>query len=322
MGSGYVNVSTVECNLAAICLRYLTFECFDDDISPDKLRHATFEGMLSFQDYAVAKWLEHVRAIVKMTPDEFSTIANSQAVLLELEVAMDEFAGRYEDDVLQSPIIDMAAQDCKHFRNYRFYQSLLHIWSHIHRHHDKGSAVRSDISIKALSDALFRNRKLLEDLPSLNLPSYSVEKENLTNFYGERRFKCPRITCFFFHEGFKDARSRDQHINRHDRPFNCIFPDCSIAEFGFASNNDLEKHMRFFHPDIEGQANRFAAATKPTTWTQWKCNLCGKRFTRGFHQRNHLRSHTGERPFACSECGKAFTRANDCKRHEKIHARQ
>jgi uncharacterized Zn-finger protein len=52
------------------------------------------------------------------------------------------------------------------------------------------------------------------------------------------------------------------------------------------------------------------------------CELCGKRFTRGFHQRSHLRSHAGERPFKCRECGRAFTRDNDCKRHEKLHARR
>jgi hypothetical protein len=235
---------------------------------------------------------------------------------------MDEFTSRYDDDILQSSIIDMAEQDCEPFRKYRFYENLLHVWNHIYRHHEKGSEVRNDISIKALSDALFRNRKLLEDLPSLNLPSYSAENKNLSTFYGDKRFKCPKITCFYFHEGFKDAKSRDQHINRHDRPFNCIFPDCSIAEFGFASNKDLEKHMRFFHPDIEDRATTFTAATEPTTSTKWPCNLCGKRFTRGFHQRNHMRSHTGERPFACSECGRAFTRANDCKRHEKIHSRR
>src|SRR6202035_209061 len=101
-----------------------------------------------------------------------------------------------------------------------------------------GSEARNDVSIKSLNDVLFRNRKLLESLSSLNLPSYSGENENLTTYYGDKRFKCPKITCFYFHEGFKDAKSRDTHINRHDRPFNCTSPDCSVAEFGFASGND------------------------------------------------------------------------------------
>jgi Zinc finger, C2H2 type len=185
------------------------------------------------------------------------------------------------------------------------------VWNHIYHHDEKGPEARNNISIKALSDALFRNRKLLEGLPF-----------ELTTFYGDKRFKCPRVKCFYFYEGFRDAKSRDKHINHHDRPFNCIFPGCSIAEIGFASNKDLEKHERLFHPEIEHQAIAFTTTPKPTTQTKWDCKLCGKNFTRGFHQRNHLRSHTGERPYSCSECGKAFTRENDRKRHEKIHARR
>ena len=257
-----------------------------------------------------------------MTPNDFSKDTDSQAALQEIEAALDEFADFYEDDVLHTPIVDIVEQDCEPFKKYQFYNKLLYVWNHIYCHHEKGFESRNDVSIKSLSDVLSRNRKLLEDLSSLSLPSYSGENKNLTTFYGDKRFKCPKITCFYFHEGFIDAKSRDQHINRHDRPFNCTFPDCSIAEFGFPSNKDLEKHKRFFHPEIEDQANTFTVATKPTALARWPCNLCSKRFTRGFHLRSHIRSHNGDRPFACSECGKAFARANDCKRHEKIHARR
>lgn len=88
------------------------------------------------------------------------------------------------------------------------------------------------------------------------------------------------------------------------------------------SNTDLDKHKRFFHPEIEHLANSFTAAPKPTAGTMWECALCGKKFTRRFHMKNHMNAHSGSRPHPCSECGKAFTRANDCRRHEKIHARR
>lgn len=46
--SGYINRPTVEFNLAAICLQYLTFECFGNDISPDNLRSNAMTGILAF----------------------------------------------------------------------------------------------------------------------------------------------------------------------------------------------------------------------------------------------------------------------------------
>jgi hypothetical protein len=322
MESEYINIFTVESSLAALCLCYLTFECFDDDATPENLRQLTFEGTLSLQDYAVAKWPEHVRAIIQTIPNEISTDDSTQPALKEIETALEDFTSRYEDDIQDNSFHSTAEEDCKPFKKYQFYDNLLHVWSHVLCHHAKGPEVRNSISITALSDNISRNRELLEDLFTINMGSHSGENDNLTTLYGDKVFKCPRITCFYFHEGFKDAKSRDKHIDRHDRPFNCDFPDCSIAVFGFSTNKDLEKHKRLFHPDPEDQANSFSAVKKPSSEAQFECELCGKRFTRAFHHRSHMRSHYGERPFACTECGKAFTRENDRKRHEKIHARR
>lgn len=54
--------------------------------------------------------------------------------------------------------------------------------------------------------------------------------------------------------------------------------------------------------------------------TMHQCPVCSKQFTRGFGLRNHLRTHTDERPFQCELCGKAFARNHDRKTHEKLHS--
>jgi hypothetical protein len=52
----------------------------------------------------------------------------------------------------------------------------------------------------------------------------------------------------------------------------------------------------------------------------FQCSLCPKQFTRAYHLRSHLRTHTDERPFVCMFCGKAFSRGYDRKRHEGLHS--
>lgn len=294
----------------------MTFECFDDKISPEDLQICTTEGFLSFQDYAAAKWLQHIRAIIKASTIQFSTDIESQTALEELEIGLEEFSSRYEHELVRSSFQKEVEEDCEPFKAYAFYKNLVYVWNHVYQHDLKGPEGRKEISLKSLSNAVIRNRAVLETLTSSSLA------EDMSIFYGDKHFKCPRPTCFYFHEGFKDTRSREQHLNRHDRPFYCSFPDCSIAEFGFSSNKDLEKHKKMFHPEIADQANSFNVQTKRTAVARWACELCGKRFTRGFHQRDHLLSHAGERPWKCGDCGKAFTRRNDMKRHEKLHSRQ
>lgn len=291
----------------------MTFECFDDGISQDDIHLFIVNGFLSFQDYAAAKWHQHIQVIISTPNANFLTDSESQDAFQELGLGLEEFSSRYEQELIHMPILEETHTDCEKFTPYRFHKNLVYVWNHVRQHNGKEQEARNAISIKPLSDAVARNRKMLEKLTS---------SEHVQNFYGSKLFKCPRTTCFYFHEGFREGQLREKHISRHDRPFLCVIPDCSIAEFGFSSNKDLEKHRKLFHPEFTDLAGSFSSYTKPTAKTSFLCELCGKRFTTAFHQRNHLRSHAGERPFKCSECGNAFTRKNDCKRHEKLHARR
>jgi len=50
-----------------------------------------------------------------------------------------------------------------------------------------------------------------------------------------------------------------------------------------------------------------------------QCTWCPKRFVTTGHLKQHIRIHTGDRPFKCSWCNKAFAQCGDLKRHERIH---
>jgi hypothetical protein len=304
-----------------LCLQYLTFDCFESDIGQDELEDFATNGYFVLQDYAIANWSHHLRAMVESGQLLIAGDLEAHDAMRELDDALTDFANNYDQDLSQVPVIASYEETCKAFKECNFYPSLQLVWSHICVHKEKGFDARDDVSLKSLSDALALNRKLLEDLTSSR--GLLVDRETrLNSLYGNKRYKCPKVTCVYFHEGYKDAKSRDMHINRHDRPFRCTFPDCSVAEFGFGSSKELERHERLFHPRISDTAMTFPTPKAVVAQTKWACHICPKRFTRGFHLRSHIRTHTAERPFPCSECGKTFTRANDRKRHEKIHERR
>ncbi|KAK7071985.1 hypothetical protein SK128_019708, partial [Halocaridina rubra] len=73
----------------------------------------------------------------------------------------------------------------------------------------------------------------------------------------------------------------------------------------------------FFHG---GMAKTATSKNDPTkSKPKHKCSFCGKLFSKNFDLQQHLRSHTGEKPFQCVVCGRAFTQKSNVKKHMATH---
>lgn len=316
-----IHEPSIECELATLCLQYLTFPCFDVDEPDnlDELQQFALEGQLAFQDYAIAKWSHHVNAWANSGLRFLTEASDQQNLLRGITVAIDDFMTRYSEEEWDTGLVEDCKIHCSVFEAYNIYDSLVLLTSHIYTFQKKGFEARHKISIKSLGKALERNRKVLEELPAKLTQS---EKLTYRKFYDdERRFKCSRITCRYFSEGFKEEKARKRHVDIHNRPYQCEVTDC-LGNEGFANAKDLEKHTRAFHPEISDLAVTFNSTTAKRAKADHACTLCGKTFTRNFHRKHHELSHRGERPHECSECGKAFKRLNDLKRHQKLHDRK
>ncbi|KAF8674111.1 hypothetical protein RHS04_07325 [Rhizoctonia solani] len=124
-------------------------------------------------------------------------------------------------------------------------------------------------------------------------------------------------------------RNQDWVLDLHIR--NWAYPNCGLALVGGGSVeaatywNDIWSLQREDEPtgtalSIVSNDHLLLEELSVNMGGDHMCPVCSATFTRPQHVARHMRSHTGDRPYACQTCGDRFARSDLLSRHvNKCH---
>jgi len=123
-------------------------------------------------------------------------------------------------------------------------------------------------------------------------------KAHINSFHlNIREHKCPSCD-----KEFTNFSTLTAHINATHNDFKEKFV-CETCGASYATKETLRHHVDGVHRNV----------------FKFNCTLCPAKFNRRDQYNQHLKIHTGEKPFTCLTCGKGFRRKDTLRDHEKKH---
>ncbi|XP_071433832.1 zinc finger protein 131-like isoform X2 [Pithys albifrons albifrons] len=103
-----------------------------------------------------------------------------------------------------------------------------------------------------------------------------------------------------------DPSCKQEHMKTHSAESY----KCDICNKRYLRESALKQHLTCYHLD-EGRASKKQRPGKKIHI----CQYCDKQFDHFGHFKEHLRKHTGEKPFECPNCRERFARNSTLKCH-------
>uniref|UniRef100_A0A8C6S9S9 C2H2-type domain-containing protein n=1 Tax=Neogobius melanostomus TaxID=47308 RepID=A0A8C6S9S9_9GOBI len=97
--------------------------------------------------------------------------------------------------------------------------------------------------------------------------------------------------------------------------------DCELFRCSSAKSTALfPKNQSAPEPSASVNDEELSGAAPSALGKKHQCLVCKKRFVTKQVLQDHVRVHTGERPYCCSVCGKTFTQRSNLSTHERVHS--
>ena len=315
--------------LADICISLLATPGFSNDTTDREIKALVKVGHYAFLDYAVCNWCYHVEKYL-------NTLRRGQIAVKEefLETAENFLDLHYQPSQLKFAADESTRASIQSkLDGWERYSELANAISATRRQR-KIDSENEHNAVLAIPHTLQRVRSILETVAQDD-PN-DVNYVHIIPFYGSSVYKCPRMNCLYFHEGFSNYDRRAEHIKKHEKPFRCSYPGCEYADSGFSTRRELRSHLKESHREFLWDDDEFPPRRKlvlldddpedeyvpePQKEHTFKkdCDICGRKFTRKINLMGHMNAHRGERPYKCNQCPQAFARFSDCQRHQNLH---
>jgi hypothetical protein len=316
----FIDLHEAHYSLALLSLAYLAFPQVDKQRSEDDIRSDLVNGIHPFYDYASACWAMHLQ--------ESMSELKSGDKLDHLRETLEAFVDLHWSQT-HKPLQDLKRvhKSLSSLQASEMYEKITQAVGWAKKQSGQYGQGPSHDDALELWQTTEKIRLVLEHMQPPSVSEADFQK--LQQLYGTNWFKCSRVNCLYYHQGFTTVDQRNHHVDKHDRPFLCSVAGCPMEYFGYATEGELKNHVFKYHgldmivdntDDVEfPDSPREKTSNIAKGSRKYQCNLCPKIFTRNHNLKAHMRTHEGTKPYGCSICGERFTRKPDCDRHERGH---